>query len=104
MPFKWCSYYFLLGGNFFLEKKHGQGYGDNVNLTTINFAEGEELVGLEGTLGYSYIDTLWHCKMAVMPSMVHLVQEASLALPLVQGKYSDFMDMPHQWSMLAIGV
>lgn len=33
------------------------------NLTTINFAEGEDLVGLEGALGYSFVNQLaFHTK------------------------------------------
>ena len=48
--------YLLVGGNFLLGNKHGE--GNSNNLTTVTFAEGEELVGLEGQTGDNYVDQI----------------------------------------------
>lgn len=46
----------MLGGEFLLGKKHGQ--GNSNNLTTITFAEGEEIVTMQGQTGDNYVDQL----------------------------------------------
>ena len=48
--------YLLLGGEFLLGKKHGM--GNSENLTTITFAEGEQVTLMEGQTGDEYIDQL----------------------------------------------
>jgi hypothetical protein len=48
--------YLLLGGEFMLGKKHGE--GNSGNLTTINFADGEEIVSMLGQSGDNYVNQL----------------------------------------------
>lgn len=48
--------YLLLGGEFLLGKKHGQ--GNSNSLTTITFAEGEEIITMQGQSGENYVAQL----------------------------------------------